>query len=456
MLSLTKSRKAGKTLLQTLFSFLLVTQICLAQWYQQNSGTIESLNDVFFFNEYTGIAIGESGIILNTIDGGGTWAEQTSNTQLPLNAICFVDDLNGWVVGGFYDGNVRNSVILHTTNGGLSWTTQITLPCIWLFDVFFLDSNNGFAGGDAEDSTGWETALLKTTNGGLSWNLEYYTLYTIRRIQFADSNIGWVLVSAWGMGGGFQDVYKTEDAGTSWSLKLHTWDGHANRIPLVYDIYFRDSNNGFAVGEAVYRTTDGGDTWIDTLLLDQGRVSKVYFSDINNGTAVGEYGASYRTTDGGLTWDPQTSGTANSLNGVFFTDAQTGWAVGVNGTILHTTNGGVSFVEEEKFNEMPTEFLLSQNYPNPFNPVTKIKYSIPMNPPSSPFTKGGSGDSRGGFVTLKVYDILGNEIETLVNEEKPAGTYEITWYAANLPSGVYFYQLKAGDYVSMKKMILLK
>ena len=59
------------------------------------------------------------------------------------------------------------------------------------------------------------------------------------------------------------------------------------------------------------------------------------------------------------------------------------------------------------------------------------------------------------MLSLKVYDVLGNEIETLVNEEKPVGTYEVTWYADNLPSGVYFYQLKAGDFVETKKMVLM-
>ncbi len=98
-----------------------------------------------------------------------------------------------------------------------------------------------------------------------------------------------------------------------------------------------------------------------------------------------------------------------------------------------------------------TGFYLEQNYPNPFNPTTKIKYQIPLSPP---LLKGES--EAGGFVTLKVYDILGNEIATLVNEEKPAGTYEITWYAEQLPSGVYFYKLQAGTFIETKKMLLLK
>jgi hypothetical protein len=97
--------------------------------------------------------------------------------------------------------------------------------------------------------------------------------------------------------------------------------------------------------------------------------------------------------------------------------------------------------------ERPKEFVLKQNYPNPFNPSATFRYSIP-------------NESK---VIIKVYDILGKEIETLVNEEKPAGTYELTWYAEQLPSGVYFYQLKAtpsgrqaGNFVQTKKMILLK
>ena len=102
-------------------------------------------------------------------------------------------------------------------------------------------------------------------------------------------------------------------------------------------------------------------------------------------------------------------------------------------------------------------FQLYQNYPNPFNPITKIKYTIPTPPSSSPFAKGRS---EVGFVTLKVYDMLGNEVATLVNENKSAGTYEVnfsaTGGASKLSSGIYYYQIKAGGYLETKKMVLLK
>ena len=81
-----------------------------------------------------------------------------------------------------------------------------------------------------------------------------------------------------------------------------------------------------------------------------------------------------------------------------------------------------------------------QNYPNPFNPATTIKYSIP----------------ELSFVILKVYDVLGNEIVALINEEIPAGSYEIEFNATDLPSGAYFYRLQAGSFVETKKMVLMK
>ena len=104
--------------------------------------------------------------------------------------------------------------------------------------------------------------------------------------------------------------------------------------------------------------------------------------------------------------------------------------------------GTATDVSDEK--QTPTEFSLAQNYPNPFNPSTKIRYSIP---------DVGSGLAQ---TVLKVYDILGNEVATLVNEEKPAGVYEVTFDASELSSGIYFYKISAGSFNETKKMILLR
>ena len=86
------------------------------------------------------------------------------------------------------------------------------------------------------------------------------------------------------------------------------------------------------------------------------------------------------------------------------------------------------------------QYKLDQNYPNPFNPSTKISYSI----------------KEEGLVTLKVYDILGKEISTLVNENKPKGIYEAEFNASQLPSGMYIYKIQAGNFTDVKKMLLTK
>jgi hypothetical protein len=100
--------------------------------------------------------------------------------------------------------------------------------------------------------------------------------------------------------------------------------------------------------------------------------------------------------------------------------------------------GHPSAVEDDEV--LPKEFSLEQNYPNPFNPSTSIQYAI----------------SSGQFITLKVYDVLGNEVSVLVNEYRTTGSYEVNFDASKLSSGVYYYQLRAGSLVQTKKMILVK
>ena len=147
-------------------------------------------------------------------------------------------------------------------------------------------------------------------------------------------------------------------------------------------------------------------------------------------------------------------------NGQVYGNVQFDGAV-VNGTygpnlILHLNNGtniflhtliADPFTDVKSENEIVSNFELFQNYPNPFNPSTKIKYTIPSNIILS---------EAKNLVTLKVYDLLGREVATLVNEYKPAGLYEIEFNATNFSSGIYYYQLKAGEFATAKKMILIK
>jgi hypothetical protein len=108
--------------------------------------------------------------------------------------------------------------------------------------------------------------------------------------------------------------------------------------------------------------------------------------------------------------------------------------------------GKYEYSQEVEVNWSPfTAYKLEQNFPNPFNPTTKITFAIPL-----------LGGARGGSVTLKVYDVLGNEVQTLINKEMEAGYHSVDFSPSELPSGVYFYKLVAGSYSSTKKMILLR
>jgi hypothetical protein len=132
-----------------------------------------------------------------------------------------------------------------------------------------------------------------------------------------------------------------------------------------------------------------------------------------------------------------------------FTNEKNGWLLAnLPGTghwsrIFRTTNGGyggIVSVESENSEVVPKKFSLEQNFPNPFNPTTNISYSV----------------SEFGLVNIKVYDILGKEVATLVNEEKPAGRYVIEFDASDLSSGMYIYTLRANGYSNSKKMLLMK
>ncbi len=128
---------------------------------------------------------------------------------------------------------------------------------------------------------------------------------------------------------------------------------------------------------------------------------------------------------------------ADSLNVVVFVQSAGSKTVYQSETISYDE---LNITELNHTESVPAEFILEQNYPNPFNPSTTIKYQL----------------SVAGLVSIKVYDMLGNEVATLVNKEKPAGEYEVEFDASNLTSGIYFYQLNATTYIETKKMILLK
>jgi hypothetical protein len=146
------------------------------------------------------------------------------------------------------------------------------------------------------------------------------------------------------------------------------------------------------------------------------------------------------------------AGTTTEINNYSFIDNEL-----MEETLFHYRLKQIDFDGTSNFSDIisvlyniPNTFSLEQNYPNPFNPATKIKYAVPL--ADSPLL-GGAG---GGFVTLKVYDVLGNIVATLVNEHKPAGNYELDFDGGNLPSGIYLYRLTALNFSQTHKMILEK
>jgi hypothetical protein len=155
---------------------------------------------------------------------------------------------------------------------------------------------------------------------------------------------------------------------------------------------------------------------------------------------------------GGYKWFVQDIGLTRAFSQA---ELQSNW-INLRGFIINgfvcgdTTLTGINIISSE----VPDKFILYQNYPDPFNPVTKIRFDNPPSP-RSPRESGERGD-RGGFIQLVVYDVLGREITTLVNEELQPGTYEVEWDGTNFPSGIYYYRLTAGDYSQTKKMVLIK
>jgi len=189
------------------------------------------------------------------------------------------------------------------------------------------------------------------------------------------------------------------------------------------------------------KTTDYGNTWavytvdnLDTNVILEG--ANIHFININTGY-IGRHNNVYKTTNGGLNWVRNFPRTG-SLNGLFMTSEDTCYIVGDNGAILRTTAN--VFGIRQLGNVIPEKYNLYQSYPNPFNPKVTIKFDIAEN----------------SDVKLVIYDLLGREITTLVSDKLNSGIYQIEWNASNYTSGIYFYRLKAGDYSSAKKMVLVK
>jgi hypothetical protein len=191
--------------------------------------------------------------------------------------------------------------------------------------------------------------------------------------------------------------------------------------------------------DGVFHSTDSGAHWIQS---NSGMLSSfVTCLAINSSGHIfaGTFSEGvYRSTDDGANWTTVNSGLTN--------DSVSSIAINPSGTIFVGTKNGLfrsvqsTTAVRELSADGPISFSLDQNYPNPFNPSTTIRYELP----------------RSSWVSLHVYSVLGQDVAALVNETRPAGVFTERFDAANLASGVYYYRLQAGDFVSTRKMVVLK
>lgn len=396
---------------------LFLDSVVVAQsgWFALNSGTTFNITDIQFLNQNTGYI---SSPARKTTDGGNSWFSVGVSSG---NGLFFLSVNVGYLVG--YNGYIRR-----TTNGGVSWFSTLPLPYpTTLFEVYFINASTGMIVGGLQQN--YLGAFYYSTDNGNSWSDRSPSIAFDREIYdvyFFDANTGIVVTTF--------SVMKTTNAGFNWI----TTENSGN---LETAVSFASPSLGLVVGvgSRILRTTNGGDNWTLVYSTGSGIFRDVILIDTNNAVVVGSGGRILRSTNGGLNWISQSSGTTRTLRAVHFIDANSGWACGDTGTLLKTTTGGFTGIEPIS-NETPNSFKLHQNYPNPFNPISKIKYQI----------------AKINDVKLTVFDALGREITTLVNEELKPGTYEIEFDGSNYPSGIYLYRLTAGDYAETKKMVLLK
>jgi photosystem II stability/assembly factor-like uncharacterized protein len=408
--------------------------------FQVQSGKMLSntrLYSVDFPNIKTGYAVGEdwhygTGGIVKTIDSGKTWSNVELTPPEPLKGVDFISENMGWAVGDY-------GYIYKTIDGGNSWIVQQSGTKAELKSVSMSDSLKGIilAKTYSDPPTGF---VLRTSDGGNTWITvlkdSSHIFYSSKIIK----NNGWV-------SGSNGILNKSTDGGISWGVKKFT-----NENEYLYSIFMLDSLRVFTVGNSFFKTFNGGETWYTVPIITQEYFTPlaICFVDENKGWAagLGKYNI-YKTSDGGKNWIPNYGSRSLPMYSIYCIDSLHGWAVGEETGIVRTENGGEGpFVEvNKKENKIPIEFNLSQNFPNPFNPTTTISYQLPVN----------------SNVNLKIYDILGREAATLVNEEKPAGSYEVVFNGSGLSSGIYFYQLKAlptgrqaGEIIQTKKFVLMK
>jgi photosystem II stability/assembly factor-like uncharacterized protein len=438
------------TLLVILFPFN--HSFTQGNWYflENAPHTDAKFADCFFLNSSTGWVVDVNGKVYKTTDGGNSWTmliDVLLEFNIPgFSCITFVNEQKGWAGNQNYVNPDPNVSLFESTNGGVTWANisdRISgaytegLNSLWAIDsltiygagVWYAPSN-----------------FIKTSDGGNSWtSIALNPLIDgIKDLWFFNADTG-LVVGARDINRTLPGLYAskpvilfTTDSGTS-------WERHFTKESVgdwAYKISFPSSNIGYVSVQGpgrnlnLVKTIDGGISWNEINVAEGMPVTAVGFVTNLRGWISTENDTSFGTTDGGYSWVLADIG--EHIDRFRFLGDTLGYSAGKSVYKFSSDSSTMSI--SKSGNDLPTIFNLRQNYPNPFNNSSVLIYSV----------------SQSADIEIKVYDVLGNEIETLVNEKKQTGSYEITWYAEGLPSGVYFYRLQAGDYIETKKMVLMK
>ena len=393
-------------------------------------------SDIFFIDDQSGWILSSDGYLWETTNAGLNWIAIYDSQIDTSGKITFVDEQNGWML--------LNTKLYFSNDGGEGWIFKYEFPQFFgLYDIAFINDSVGFVANAYN--------LYKTTNSGNEWTLLIDTLGSINKISCYNENLIFISSSK-----GLEYLYKSTDEGITWHISNEFGSLDPSRFGKVqmFNEYVGILEFDYATHIGVstlLKTTDSGASW-DT--FGNGFVyifgaTDFKFISIQNGWVTTQNQSIYRTTNEGQTWDTlQTPLTLNQIiNNIEFFNSNISYGISAN-HIYYTNDGWVTYsivdsivtgLKEQLWTAK--EYLLEQNYPNPFNPTTVIKYQVPIT----------------SQVTLRIYDILGNEIEVLVNEEKSAGNYSYSFTTIpTLSSGIYFYQLNAGGIMQTKKMMLIK
>jgi len=430
------------------------TQNFLAQtsWIEQNSGVTVPLNSVFTSNWSQAAWIcGNNGTVLRTTDSGTNWINVSGN-GIPSNVVLnTISDCANYPEYAITAGVRSDTAIAYlTTNSGASWQVVLRQYGGYINGVG-LSYSRGFIIGNP---VGGRWTIYKTTNNGLNWDSTGMYLPQ-NNSETGFNNSFFINFYDVVFGTNNNRIYSSSNSGANWVF--NTTAGSMNSSVLS-SVMFGTATpfSGYIGGsQKILYTTNGGNNWIqDSTLPGNGNIVGIFPQPLP--VDLGYYNLIVTRGDNKIYmqyayssgWTLQYTSPAGNYRHISNRLPYGVWAVRDNGGISYCGCMLGSVSQNEGY--IPETYSLSQNYPNPFNPVTNIKFQIPL-------SRGVSAEGgRGVSVRLTVYDLLGREVQTLINQQMQPGSYNVDWDASNYPSGVYFYKLESIDFKETKRMVLAK